>query len=93
MNVQASEPQTMNTPEIVLRAKQQLTMLTGLKADTVSSINHDDRGWHVTVDLIELKRIPESSDVLGTYTVLLDEQGNLVSYERIRRYVRSQLFE
>jgi hypothetical protein len=93
MNMQASASQTLNTPEIVLRAKQQLTMLTGLKSDTVSSIKHDDHGWHVTIDLIELKRIPESSDVLGTYTVLLDEQGNLVSYERIRRYVRSQLFE
>ena len=56
----------MNTPEIALRAKEQLTLLTGLKADTVSRLNRDERGWHVTADLIELKRIPESSDVLGT---------------------------
>lgn len=84
---------TMNTPEIALRAKQQLTMLTGLKADTVSSLNHDDQGWHITADLIELKRIPESNDVLGTYVVLLDDLGNLIRYERTRRYVRNQTSE
>ena len=83
----------MNTPEIALRAKQQLTMLTGHEADTVSSLNHDDQGWHVTADLIELKRIPESSDMLGTYNVLLDDLGNLVRYERTRRFVRNQIFE
>lgn len=83
----------MNTPEIAMRAKEQLTMLTGLKADTVSRLNHDDRGWHVTADLIELKRIPESNDVLGTYEALLDDLGNLVSYERIRRYIRHQISE
>lgn len=81
----------MNTPEIALRAKEQLTLLTGLKADTVSRLNRDERGWHVTADLIELKRIPESSDVLGTYEALLDDKGNLISYERTRRYVRSQV--
>lgn len=80
----------MNTPEIALHAKQQLTLLTGLKADTVSSLNHDDQGWHVTADLIEMKRIPESTDMLGTYVMLLDDLGNLVRYERIRRYVRNQ---
>jgi hypothetical protein len=83
----------MNIPEIALQAKQQLTMLTGLKADTVSSLNHDEQGWHVSADLIELKRIPESNDVLGTYVMLLDDMGNLVRYERIRRYVRNQTSE
>lgn len=81
----------MKTPEIALRAKEQLTLLTGLKADTVSRLNRDEQGWHVTADLIELKRIPESNDVLGTYEVLLDEKGDLISYERIRRYVRNQV--
>jgi hypothetical protein len=83
----------MNTPEIALRAKEHLTLLTGLQADTVSSLIRDEQGWHVTADLIELKRIPESTDMLGTYEVLLDDLGNLISYERTRRYLRNQISE
>jgi len=77
--------------EIATRAKEQLTLLTGLKAGTVSNLSHDEEGWHIVADLIELKRIPESSDVLATYEARLDEKGNLLSYQRTRRYTRGQI--
>jgi hypothetical protein len=83
----------MSPAEIATRAKEQLSALTGLKASTVSSLSHDEDGWHIVADLIELKRIPESSDVLATYSVQLDDRGNLISYERTRRYTRSQIDE
>jgi Gas vesicle synthesis protein GvpO len=82
---------TMSIPEIAARAKEQLTALTGLKASTVSSLSHSEGGWHIVADLIELKRIPESSDVLATYEVTLDDKGNLLSYQRTRRYTRGQI--
>lgn len=81
----------MSVPEIALRAKDQLTALTGLKAGTVSSLHHDIDGWHIVADMIELKRIPEASDILATYEVLLDEKGNLLSYQRTRRYTRGEI--
>jgi len=82
---------TLSIPEIAARAKEQLTALTGLKACTVSSLSHDGEGWHIVTDLIELKRIPESSDVLATYEVRLDDKGDLLSYQRTRRYTRGQI--
>jgi len=81
----------LSVPEIATRAKEQLSALTGLKASTVSSLSHDDDGWCIVADLIELKRIPEASDILATYEVRLDEKGNLVSYQRTRRYTRGQI--
>jgi hypothetical protein len=81
----------LSIPEIAARAKDQLSSLTGLKASTVSSLSHDEEGWHIVADLIELKRIPEASDILATYEVRLDEKGNLVSYQRTRRYTRGQI--
>jgi len=81
----------LSVSEIAARAKDQLSALTGLKASTVSSLSHDEDGWHIVADLIELKRIPEASDILATYEVQLDEKGNLVSYQRTRRYTRGQI--
>jgi hypothetical protein len=83
----------LSIPEIANRAKEQLTALTGLKASTVSSLSHNEEGWHIIADLIELKRIPEASDILATYEVTLDEKGNLLSYQRTRRYTRGQINE
>lgn len=81
----------MSIPEIANRAKDQLSMLTGLKPGTVSSLVHDTDGWHIVADMIELKRIPESADILATYEARLDDKGNLLSYQRTRRYTRGQI--
>jgi hypothetical protein len=83
----------MTGSEIAQRAKEQLARLTGLKPDTVSALSKDEEGWHVTVDLIELKRIPEATDVLATYEVVLDDAGNMIRYERTKRYYRGQVTE
>ena len=77
--------------EIVQRAKEQLVQLTGLRTDTVSALTKGEDGWHVTVELIELKRIPEATDMLASYGVLLDDEGNLLRYERTRRYLRDEV--
>jgi hypothetical protein len=83
----------MTGSEIAQRAKEQLAQLTGLKPETVSALRKDEEGWHVTVDLIELKRIPEATDVLATYQVLLDDAGNMIGYQRTKRYQRGQVME
>jgi hypothetical protein len=81
----------LSVPEIAMKARDQLIALTGLKAGTVSSLHHDSDGWHIVADMIELKRIPDSSDILATYEARLDEKGNLLSYERTRRYTRGEV--
>jgi len=81
------------TLEIAQRAKEQLAKLTGLKAGNVSSLKEDDKGWHVTVDMVEMKYIPDTRDVLATYEALLDNEGNLLSYQRTKRYRRDQTTE
>lgn len=81
----------MNGAQIVQVAKEQLTMLTGLKPDTVSGLRRDDHGWHVTIDMIEMKRVPDSGDVLAIYEVSLDDKGDLLAYRRTRRYHRGQV--
>lgn len=79
--------------QIAQRAKEQLVQLTGLKPDTMSAIAKDEQGWHVMVEMVEMKRIPDGRDVLATYESLLDNEGNLLSYQRTRRYLREQVME
>ena len=83
----------MTGPEIAQRAKECLAQLTGHQPDTVSSMARDDEGWHVNVEMVELKRIPEGSDVLATYEAVLDDEGNLIRYQRAGRYHRGQVME
>ena len=83
----------MTRIEIAQRAKEQLSELTGLKVDTVSGFNRQDKGWHVKVEFIELKRIPEATDLLATYEGVLDDEGYLLGFQRIRRYMRQQIME
>ena len=83
----------MTGPQIAQRAKEQLAQLTGLEPYTVSALSKGEDGWHVSVELIELKRIPEATDVLATYEALLDDEGDLLRYQRIRRYHRGDLME
>jgi hypothetical protein len=83
----------MTGPEIAQRAKEQLAQLTGLEPGTVSALSKDEEGWHVAVDMIEMKYIPDTGDVLATYEALLDDEGNLIRYQRTRRYHRGQVTE
>jgi hypothetical protein len=79
--------------DIALMAKAQLAQITGLTPDTVSGLTRDEQGWHASVEMVELKRIPTATDVLASYEVVLDDDGNLVRYQRIRRYYRGQVTE
>jgi hypothetical protein len=76
--------------QIVERARRQLRDLRGADAESVSSIRHSSDGWRIGLEVVEVRRIPESTDVLGTYEVTLDDDGNLITFERTARYYRSE---
>jgi hypothetical protein len=76
--------------QIAQQARQLLTELRGVDAEAVSGLTRSAEGWVVTLEVVELRRIPESTDVLATYEVEVDEQGRLLRYQRCGRYHRSQ---
>jgi hypothetical protein len=77
--------------QLAQRARHDLSEITGLDAESVTALERQDDGtWKVTVELLELQRIPETDDVLGSYEAQLDEGGELLGYRRVRRYARSQ---
>jgi len=79
-----------NPAEIARAAIAALAQMTGRRPESVLGLRRDDDGWKVTLELVELNRVPNSTDVLGCYVVSVDDDGELVGYERVRRYQRSQ---
>jgi hypothetical protein len=69
---------------------RQIAELTGKDAESVSGVQRSDDGWTVTVEVVEDRRIPSSTDVLGTYQAELGDDGDLLSYQRVRRYARGR---
>jgi hypothetical protein len=76
--------------ELADQARELLRSVRGVEAESVSGIAHTPNGWMVTLEVVELHRIPESTDVLASYEVELDGDGKLLGFERGRRYSRSQ---
>jgi Gas vesicle synthesis protein GvpO len=76
--------------ELGRAAMRTVQELTGATPEAVTALEWDGEFWEITVDALELSRIPNTTDVLGEYTVRLDEDGTLRGYRRERRFQRSQ---
>ena len=70
---------------------QELEALVGCPAEGVTAMRRDDDGWVVTADILELERVPETTDVLASYEVTVDQDGEITGYRRVSRYLRSQV--
>ena len=77
--------------EVARKAATEVAALTGQQPETVSAIERCDDGWQIGIEVVETRRIPDSADILATYEVKLDAEGELLSYRRTRRYARGQL--
>jgi hypothetical protein len=84
----ASAPRRRSGMTIAAEAAQQLVELTGRDVEGVTALERTDDGWLVEVEVLEVRRIPDTTDVLGTYELTLDEDGEIDGYRRLRRYVR-----
>ncbi|WP_228984042.1 gas vesicle protein [Streptomyces sp. DH12] len=79
-----------NASETLRLACEQLSQLTGQAPESVSSFERTDDGWRLTVEVVELSRIPDTTSLLASYEVELDGDGELTGYRRVRRYERGK---
>jgi len=69
---------------------RQVAALTGREPEGVVFLEPTNGGWVVGVEVVEDRRIPSSTDVLGLYEATLDESGDLMAVTRSRRYARGK---
>lgn len=79
--------------EVVDRAVAYMSEMTGQEPEVVTAVEPDNGNWHVEMELLELARIPQTTDVLGCYEVDLDAEGEPQGFHRTRRYHRGHVGE
>jgi len=67
---------------LIEQARKELSKLIGLKASSTIGATKDEKGWHISIEMVEKQSIPDQMDILATYEVLFDEEGNVLNFER-----------
>jgi hypothetical protein len=89
----SSDDGRLSAQELSQAALSTVEELTGYEPEAVTSLEWDGDVWSVTVDALELSRVPSTTDVIGQYVVQLDEEGTLRGYKRTGRFQRCQTSE
>lgn len=85
-----SDDGKLTADELARAALTTVEELTGYDPEAVVGLEWDGNEWKVAVDALELSRVPNTTDVLGTYEVMLDERGTLRGFRRSGRHVRGK---
>lgn len=75
---------------VARRVSAELGELLGREPEGVVSLERTEDGWRIGVEVVEVRRVPDTADVLAEYEVDADSRGRLVGYRRARRYARGQ---
>jgi hypothetical protein len=86
----SNEDGRLSASELGQAALTTISELTGYQPEAVTGLEWDGEFWQVTVDVLEVARIPNTTDMLGSYVIRLDEQGTLRGYTRTNRFQRGQ---
>jgi hypothetical protein len=79
---------TPGASEVATSAARELLELTGKQPEGITGLERTDDGWTVQVEVVEVRRIPDTTDVLALYEVSTDERGQMQGYRRVQRYAR-----
>ncbi len=83
----------MVSRKLLHAARQQVAEVTGRPVETISGFHRNGDGWVVTVEVLELERVPNTMDLLATYAVTISDDGDVLGFERRRRYHRAAVDE
>lgn len=85
----------MTIPQLVEHAREELSKLTGLELSSTLGTVKDERGWHVSVEMVEKHSLPDGMDILATYEILLDNDGKVLEFNRtkLRKRIDTEIEE
>jgi len=78
---------------VVIDAVREVQDLIARPVEAVTGVEKDGSELTVTLEVVELERIPNTTDVLGVYEVTVDKNGELTGARRTRRFYRSEAGE
>ena len=69
-------------PQLIEKAREELSKVTGLELGSTIGAAKSEEGWRVSVELVEKHSLPDQMDILAQYEALVDNDGNLISFNR-----------
>ena len=75
----------------IRRSIEQLEELMGRTPESIIAVDRQEDGWKVTLELVESRRIPDTTDILAEYSATIDDRGELTGYRREARYTRGRV--
>lgn len=72
----------LSMSEVILKARSELSNLTGLEISSTVGAGKEDYGWLITMEVIEKHSIPDGMDILAKYETQLDPDGNMLNFKR-----------
>ena len=81
--------------ELIKKAREELSKVTGLELSTTVAAVKEEKGWKVTLEMVEKHSIPDQMDILAVYEVILDNDGNVIEFNRtqLRKRVDTETVE
>lgn len=83
----------MNADKIIKKAQEEFARVSKIPVDGVIGLSKTDEGWVVSLEGLERRAIPDTMDVLGIYEVRLDNEGNLLGFDRKKLRKRGETEE
>lgn len=77
--------------DLVRKAREHLAELTGLKLGSTVSVRKGESGWCVRVEVVEKNSIPDGQDILATYELATDGEGNVQDFMRVGMRRRTEV--
>lgn len=79
----------MKAIDAVAAGRAAIEAITGKPPEHASRCAPTGEGWELQYEVMETKGRLADNDILATYVLKLGEDGDLLGYERTRRYTRS----
>jgi len=73
-----------NIPDLIEKAREELSKVTGLELSTTLGAVKEEKGWKITMEMIEKHSIPDQMDIMAVYETILDDDGNMIEFNRKR---------
>jgi len=83
----------MEADEAIKKVEENFARLSKMPLAGVVGLSKTEEGWVVLLEALERRAIPDTMDILGLYEVRLDNDGNLLGFERKRLRKRGETKE
>jgi len=74
----------LSMSKIIQKARSELNSLTGLEISSTISAQREEDRWLVSLEAVEKRSIPDSMDILATYEMGIDLEGNMQEFRRTK---------